>query len=717
MSRDILTPEQQFDVLAKIWNSGQEGYVFLPWIPGHCSRDERRRNWNEGRAYEWKSDRPDEKEAILAHIRKHQKNELYFTPAKFLSQGRTDQSVDEGWVAFADLDEVSPDLIERAIMPSICWESSPDRYQAVWLMRDDNVHAYDHGGINQRLTYFLGADPSGWDAGQVLRVPGKPNYKPEYRADNNGKPVPGYLLWAKSRTFEWAELDQALPSAESLGLSTHISAVEQSEIEEVDRHAVWNRVHLKVSKQIREYLSMKSGQITEDHDRSEIVWQISRELADAGCSVAEIVAILQKSPWNKFEGRSDELTRLQLGAIRAVDQSSKDDEEEPLVQQAEAAAYPSTPLWISQVAREPITRPSWLVHNIWAKGSVGFIAGQPKSYKSYIALDMALSVASGMPFLNDSQFNSTPAKVLYLQEEDTKGLVMHRANQIIDLKAPERSWNGVLRSCVEGDALGRSRTKLDAIWVRPDAGDELLLAMHVREGFQVSHSEWQFWLLGFIQEHGFELVVIDTLGTTVGDIDTDKATQLNDRVLRPLKAIAEETGCAIAVVHHNRKTTDNHRSGQQMLGSVALHAWVESALYVQSKDTLERKPPLFQVKVERENKLAEDMKFRIRIPYMYEDHRGDSALRQLWEPEVHLGWGDEEAEEKKAQKAVERRGNGGLKLARFLHGQGYLGKFMMPSEIARVKGSLSEKQAMVQILAGVSDGNFEDGHDGTYAPV
>jgi len=38
---------------------------------------------------------------------------------------------------------------------------------------------------------------------------------------------------------------------------------------------------------------------------------------------------------------------------------------------------------------------SWLIQQLWGRAAVGFLAGAPKSCKSWLALDMAVSVASG----------------------------------------------------------------------------------------------------------------------------------------------------------------------------------------------------------------------------------------------------------------------------------------------------------------------------------
>ena len=160
----------------------------------------------------------------------------------------------------------------------------------------------------------------------------------------------------------------------------------------------------------------------------------------------------------------------------------------------------------------------------------------------------------------------------------------------------------------------------------PPAGD-VPVDMQVQSGFVASDPAWQDWLEDRISSHHFRLVVIDTLTTTAGDIDTDHSRELMNGLLKPLKVIAQKHNTAICVVHHNRKSDSNGRAGQEMLGSVALHAWVDCALYARSKEGSE-------ITVDRESKSSTDLRFVVKVPLMYEDPRGEEGARQLWEPVI-----------------------------------------------------------------------------------
>jgi hypothetical protein len=60
------------------------------------------------------------------------------------------------------------------------------------------------------------------------------------------------------------------------------------------------------------------------------------------------------------------------------------------------AGGPFRTVRIGEVAAAPTEeRNRWLVHSLWPAGAVGMLGGSPKSCKTWLGLDLALSVASG----------------------------------------------------------------------------------------------------------------------------------------------------------------------------------------------------------------------------------------------------------------------------------------------------------------------------------
>ncbi len=55
---------------------------------------------------------------------------------------------------------------------------------------------------------------------------------------------------------------------------------------------------------------------------------------------------------------------------------------------------PVQPAW--QLADRP-EQQRWLVDGLWSEEAVGIIGGEPKCGKSFLALDLAVAVAAGIP--------------------------------------------------------------------------------------------------------------------------------------------------------------------------------------------------------------------------------------------------------------------------------------------------------------------------------
>jgi hypothetical protein len=131
--------------------------------------------------------------------------DVYFCPHTFKTQSRTGDNVQECPTVWADLDECRPDLIEPP--PTLSWETSPGRFQALWCLEDQSIEPTVVEDISKRLAYAYseeGADKSGWDLSQLLRVPLTKNYK---YIDIDVGPVEIVLLgsghaWYRSEEFD-----------------------------------------------------------------------------------------------------------------------------------------------------------------------------------------------------------------------------------------------------------------------------------------------------------------------------------------------------------------------------------------------------------------------------------------------------------------------------------------------------------------------------------
>ena len=87
---------------------------------------------------------------------------------------------------------------------------------------------------------------------------------------------------------------------------------------------------------------------------------------------------------------------------------------------------------VGEIANDELAE-RWLVEQLWCARSVGVIGGAPKSAKTWLGLDMALSVATGTPCLGKYAVPEAGPVLVYLAEdallvvrERIEGMARHR---------------------------------------------------------------------------------------------------------------------------------------------------------------------------------------------------------------------------------------------------------------------------------------------------
>lgn len=553
--------EKSLSLISKAWGK-QQGYAFFPYIDREVQRrsGKRRGGYNEGPSFFWPRDR----EKVVDYMLSHTQHDLYWGPSLFeYPMRREDVAMDEH-ALWADLDEADPSMIDDDYRPTIAWESSPGRYQALWIAaQGDFQGASWPGNENQRLTYMIGADPSGWDTVQLLRIPGWENHKLEYEDDGGNHPK-GKILWTNGPRYlpgDFAELP-----ALAVG-DTQLTEALASDIDGVDRLDVIARVRLKLNHRAREILSAREA----SGDKSDNLWYLIRCLADAGLTVAEIVSVVRETPWNKFRDRQDELRRLIAEASKAIakrsDETAKKLEQEEEIDEEVGRAVPERLGFLLK----NIKKPKYLVQGILTEGACGFIAGEPKSYKSWVGLDLALSVATGADFLGHFRVLN-PGPVLYIQEEDPPTTLKNRSAKVWVNKSTDKF---VLEKSEEAGLY----------WLPPEQDENFdpnINAM-IQKGVIVSNEAWQIHLdevlAAGMDGQPYRLMIIDTLMMTAGDVDENRSQEMTTKIFKPLKVLSRKHDVALMVIHHMGKS-EKSRPGQRMLGAVANHAWAEDSIYL-----------------------------------------------------------------------------------------------------------------------------------------
>jgi hypothetical protein len=186
-----------------------------------------------------------------------------------------------------------------------------------------------------------------------------------------------------------------------------------------------------------------------------------------------------------------------------------------------------------------------LVEGLWCDQAVGIVGGEPKCCKSFLALDLAVSVASGALCLRQFRAVRT-GPVLLFPAEDALGVVRQRLGGIC-------AAAGVDFASLQVDVITAPTLRLD------------LPADRQR-------------LENTVSERRPRLLVLDPL-IRLHRIDENDASQVAP-LLSFLRELQRKYQVAVAVVHHARKDAGGTRPGQALRGSSELHGWGDSNLYL-----------------------------------------------------------------------------------------------------------------------------------------
>ncbi len=187
----------------------------------------------------------------------------------------------------------------------------------------------------------------------------------------------------------------------------------------------------------------------------------------------------------------------------------------------------------------------WLITGLWSDEAVGIVGGEPKCCKSFLALDMAVSVAAGTPCLRRFPV-ANAGRVLLYAAEDALHVVRRRLEGI----------------CAAAGVL------------LPDLDVQVITAPTVRLDLEADRSS----LEETVAELKPRLLVLDPF-VRLHRIDENASGEVAP-LLAYLREMQRRHGVAVTVVHHAKKNGGNVRAGQALRGSSEFHAWGDSNLYL-----------------------------------------------------------------------------------------------------------------------------------------
>ncbi len=208
------------------------------------------------------------------------------------------------------------------------------------------------------------------------------------------------------------------------------------------------------------------------------------------------------------------------------------------------------PLPVQRASQLASTGPQtqWLVEGLWSDQAVGILGGEPKCCKSFMALDVAVSVASGAACLRQFQVRRS-GPVLLFPAEDSLAVVRQR---------------------LEGIAAA-AQVPFDSLPV------QVITAPSLRLDTPTDRSR----LSQTVQQLRPILLILDPL-IRLHRVDENDASQIAG-LLSYLRELQRQFQLAVLLVHHARKDSNSSRPGQALRGSSELHGWGDSNLYMRRK--------------------------------------------------------------------------------------------------------------------------------------
>lgn len=267
----------------KIWSLSKGDWVFVPHM-----RDGSR--WVEGKALHKEQD----------YFPIDPTCDVYFTPLSYVSPQRKAGNLGDPGVMFADVDSrIDPRLLSD-LPPSAVVQTSAGHSHMYWFLRNP-VAPQRWATANKGLTKMIGADPAGWDATQVLRIPGTENYK-------HTPPEQVRLIrWMPERVFDIEQFPVAndIVSQVTIEATPPVSKAERDYLIkagiEDDRLPLASRYWLTAGTWEIEAL----GSI----DRSKIMWGLEKNLLAHGYTPYEVFQLMHFSAINKWVGAPSKLWR------------------------------------------------------------------------------------------------------------------------------------------------------------------------------------------------------------------------------------------------------------------------------------------------------------------------------------------------------------------------------------------------------------------------
>lgn len=380
--------------------------------------------------------------------------------------------------------------------------STENRQHWYWRLETPIDSADQIEGINRSLAYQLNADPSAWDAVQILRPPSTFNHK-------RGLPV--NVVSRSESTVSPIHFDVLTPVE-----AQHVEVPEViPDITEVVLKYAW-------PKEVSDLYRIKAP--AEGQDRSGMLMRLGYYLAEMGLTDGEMFSVLRNADdrWGKFKDRTDRNRRLSdLIAQARVKFPGEINLGEDTVLIYGLQSFLNTEVEIE-----------WVMPGLLQAQGYMLLTGPAGVGKTQFSLRAAICLALGQDFLGHSI--AEPRRILFFSLE------MGHAD---------------LKFFLSTMCQGMSTDDLLML-------EQNLLIAPLGEAFYLDQTKEQERFEGILRDFAPSGVFIDSVGSSSSGQVTDESTvkslmDFNDK-------IRQRFGVFTWFIHHNRKAQGDNKKPNKM---------------------------------------------------------------------------------------------------------------------------------------------------------
>lgn len=396
-------------------------------------------------------------------------------------------------------------------LPSMKVQSSSiDNQHVYWILKEFILDVEFLENIRRTITYNLKADSSGWDAGQLLRVPYTVNHK-------FGKKDP--------ETYDvFIEEDNADERVYGTSLFPTTSDFRPLVAGVIDKANLPTLTEVLVNNDFIEGFLHNFTKVPDDKKRSDALMCVAYDAAESGLSNEEIYVLIvdADSRWEKYTHRRDKETRYIDLIERAKRKYSGRPVEINITDDLEIGYQRAYGFNEVRTSNQVI---KFMFEGLLSECGYGILAGPPNVGKTQLAIRLGVACVLQTDFIGWENKSDRPMRVMLYSLEMSLPAIKYFVDTMTDLDE-------------HLDVLQENFTILPLA--------ELVDFTNKDQLKQVEND---------IETHNPDLIIIDSLSMAASESLAEDKTARN--LNKNLKIIRKKAKCAVVSIHHSKKSQAN----------------------------------------------------------------------------------------------------------------------------------------------------------------